>query len=859
MKPQPRPDWRRRLLPGQVLRAVSRRYLTRHPWQTWLSVLGIALGVAMVIAVDLANESARRGFQRSLAQVTGPATHRIESASSSIAEGQYILLRREHGLNQAVPVLEAPVRADARGLTLLGLDLIAAATLRPELLRVAPDVGASGAAAGLVRLLTQPGTIALSAPDAEALGVAVGDTLALRIGEGTAQLTVAALLPADSGLTGLAVADIATAQEVLGRLGEFDHIDLILDDAAARRLGDALPPGLELRPAAARSNALTQLTRAFHTNLTAMSLLALLVGGFIVYNTMTFAVLQRRSLLGTLRLQGVTRGQLFLLVAGEAALLAALGALLGVLGGIAAGAGLVQLVTRTINDLYFQTDVRGLTLIPWSLLKGAALGFGVTLLAALPPALEAARSQPRDVLRRNLIERRGRSLLPWLALAGLGTIGLGLVLIAPSARSMTLGFVALFLVIVGASLTMPLVVHGLARATTPLFGALFGMPGRLAARGITASITRSGLAVAALAVAVAATVGVGIMIGSFRASVTDWLEQTLSSDIYVTVGNGERGDRQGALPADLGARLAALPGVVAVSEGRARRVQARAGPVMVLALRGHGDGAPRGFRFRGDTLPELWPRWHAGELVLISEPYAWHQRLGVGDRLELFTTAGWRSFTVGGVFQDYGSDSGMLVLPRPVYASLWQDPAIGTLGLQLAAGADLDAVSAAVQEVLATLPRPASMQTNKAIRALSIEIFERTFTITRVLRLLAVGVAFIGILSALMALELERGRDYAILRATGLTRTQLARLILLQTSAMGIAAGLLAIPLGIGMGSLLITVINLRSFGWTMPMQVSAETLLSGLALAWIAALLAGLWPAWRAARTTPARALRDE
>ena len=168
-------------------------------------------------------------------------------------------------------------------------------------------------------------------------------------------------------------------------------------------------------------------------------------------------------------------------------------------------------------------------------------------------------------------------------------------------------------------------------------------------------------------------------------------------------------------------------------------------------------------------------------------------------------------------------------------------------------------MSARIDALLAGLDQPVTMQTNRAIRTLSLEIFDRTFTITKVLRLLAIGVAFVGILSALMALELERAKDYAVLRATGMTRGQLRKLILLQTSAMGIAAGLLAIPLGLAMGDLLIQVINLRSFGWTMPMHVTAATLLSGVLLAWVAAVIAGLYPALRAARAEPAQALREE
>jgi len=851
---------------------ASRRYLWRHPWQTWLSIAGIALGVAVVIAVDLANESAQRGFRLSVQQVTGPATHQVISASGGIPEALYAQLRLEQGLTQATPVIDAPVRIGERSLTLLGLDLLAAASMRPDLrasLRRAsgqsegqPTTSRQERSAtglmGLLRLLRDPASLALSRGDAERLGLQPGDTFKLDLGATSVPMRLAMILPEQAGLSGLAITDIATAQEVLDRLGEIERIDLILSDSEAERLAAALPDGIRLEASAQRSNALAQMTRAFHTNLTAMSLLAMLVGAFIVYNTMTFAVLQRRPLLGTLRMLGTTRGQLFELVLVETLILALIGALLGVLLGIAVGAGLVQLVTRTINDIYFQLSVRSLHLAPLSLLKGIGLGLGVTLLAALGPALEAARSQPRDVIRRTRVEGQARRLLPWLAAGGILLILAGLGIIGLSARSMGIGFLALFLVIVGTALLMPLAVYGFATLTTPVFGRLFGTQGRLAARGITASITRSGLAVAALAVAVAATMGVSIMIGSFRTSVSDWLANTLTSDIYISAESSSGASRGGDLPPALADQLLALPEVEALSQGRSKRIETPDGPVLTLALES-STGQPRGFHFIGATAKNLWPRWHAGELILISQPLAYRRQLDIGDSLELFTTSGWQTFEIGAIFQDYGSDSGTLILPRALYAERWDDPAVSSFGLVLREEADAEAVSQAVERILAQLDIATSVQTNRAIRELSLDIFDQTFTITKVLRLLAIGVAFVGILSALMALELERARDYAVLRATGMTRGQLRALILIQTSAMGLAAGLLAIPLGLAMGDLLISVINLRSFGWTMPMRVQPQTLLSGILLAWIAALLAGLYPAARAAKAMPARALREE
>lgn len=835
-----------------LLARSSLRYLARHRWQSWLSVIGIALGVAVVVAVDIANESASRAFQLSVERVAGRATHQIESATGRIPDRQYTELRRDLRLRNASPVIEGTLRVGDSTLVLLGIDPLAAPTLR----------GSGGEIDGavLTRLMTEPGSLLLSPEDAARLGVRPGEALRLRVGDREPRGRLAGVLGGDTpgNFQGIALTDVATAQELLGQIGFIDRIDLVIDPELAPEISARLPDGLRLVPAKQRGEALRQMTRAFQTNLTAMSLLALLVGGFIIYNTMTFAVLQRRTLLGSLRTLGCTRQQLFALILGEALVFALVGSLLGVLLGILAGSGLVGLVTRTINDLYFALTVREVQLPPLSLAKGVGLGLLVTLAAALLPAAEAARSEPRDVLRTGSLERRGRRWVLWLCGAGVLLLVAGLGLAQATSRSIGAGFLALTLVAIGFSLCAPLFLKGFAGVLTGPLRRIGGLPAVLAARGIGASISRTGIATAALTVAIAAAVGVGIMIESFRGSLIAWLETTLRSDIYVSVPSAPGGRPGGHLPTGLGAAIRALDGVAEVSKGRRARVTAGAGPVTLLALE-PSSRSTRGFSFIGDTAKDLWTGFDAGELILISEPYAYHNRLGVGDLVDLFSARGWQAVSVGAVFRDYGSDSGMLVMARQRYARLFDDPWVSTLGLVLTEGADAPRVLERVRALTESTGEPLLVSFNAQIREQSLEIFDRTFVITRVLRLLAVGVAFVGVLSALMALQLERRRDYAVMRATGMTGRELTTLVLTQTSILGIAAGILAVPLGLVMAGQLIDVINVRSFGWSMSMRVSVGVLLGGAAIAWLAALLAGIYPALRASGSEPAAALRAE
>lgn len=835
----------------RTLARSSLRYFLRHRWQTALAVLGIALGVAVMIAVDIANSSARRAFGLTLDRIAGRATHQIESAPSTLPEDLYPRLRLEWGIDAATPILEGTVRLRGQAFTLLGIDPLSQRGFRDPSWNLRPG--------DTTDLLTRGDSLLMSGADVERLGLAMGDPVTLDVAGRALRLRLAGLIEArdSASAAGLLVTDIATAQEILDRVGVLDRIDLILSPKEAQALAPALPPGLRLNAAARRSASLTSMTEAFHLNLAAMSLLAVLVGGFIIYNTLTFAVLQRRALLGGLRTLGVTRGQLFTLVMGEALLLTLVGILLGLLLGIATGRGLVQLVTRTINDLYFTVTVTRFFLEPRPLIQGAAVGLLVAFVAAALPALEAARSEPRDALRRGLIERRGHRLLPWLSLGGGILLFGGLALTTIPSRSLLLGFIALFLVILGYCLGVPQLLVVFCRSLGEWLGPYLGFPTRLALRALLGSVSRTGVAVAALTLAVAASIGVGIMITSFRSSVAQWLDATLRSDLYVSALSGVSNRTDGTLPAELPVRIRAVPGVAEISTGRSVRVETSQGLVTLLAI-DPSSRSYRGFQFSGDVLDDLWDRFQRGEAVLISEPYAYRHGLQTGQRLELFTSQGPRAFTIGGVFYDYGSDSGVILLPRNLYQVLWDDAAISTVGVVLSDPGQSAAVEQRLRDLVATLDQTVRVRSDQRIREESMEVFDRTFTVTRVLRLLAIGVAFIGILNALMALQMERARDYAVLRASGMTPSDLTGLILRQTALLGLAAGLFALPLGVLMAELLIEVVNWRSFGWTIHLQLSPLAILAAAFLAPVAALLAGIYPAWQVRRAQPADALRD-
>ncbi|MGE4343390.1 MAG: ABC transporter permease [Geoalkalibacter sp.] len=848
-----------------ILTRSTLRQTLRHPLQWILAVIGVALGVAVVIGIDLANSSAERAFRLSAQTLSGSATHHIVGGPTGLDEKIYRRLRVDLGYRFSAPVVEGYANLKEtdlpRTVRLLGVDPFAESPFR-SYTSALEDSSAAG------QLLTQSNSVFLTHSSARQMGRATGQTLTVETAGRTIELKILGTLAprdqtTDAALADTIITDIATAQEVLAQIGRLSRIELIIDDDAntadtLSAIEAILPPTASLVHASARSETMAQMTRAFQLNLTALSLLALVVGMFLIYNTMTFSVLRRRTQLGILRTLGVTRRHIFLLVLGEALTVGAAGSILGVLLGYALGHGLLGLVTRTINDLYFVLNVRDLTLSPWSLTKGLVLGLGATLAAAVVPSLEATRSQARAVMARSALESRHRHrLVPLVSIMGAALLATGAGSLALPGKSLLVGFGALFVLISGYALVVPVLMIALMKGLQNLFNPFAGVLGRMALRAPLASLSRTGVATAALVVAVAATVGVGIMINSFRLTVDQWLNSFLRADIYITAAGGDFEEQRAPLPQEVIDQISSTEGVEKVTHARHLRMEAGDEPFELFVAE-----IPResfdGYWFADGARKEIRQEFDRTTAVIVSEPFAYHRDLKRGDVLEMQTMQGPVSFRIAGVFTDYSSDRGRVTIRRDLFEHYWGDPGSDALGLYLKPGEDAEAVAETLRRH-AAVDHQILVYSNRALRKSSLATFDRTFAITGVLRLLAVIVAFVGILSALMAMQIERSRELGILRALGLTPRQLWIMVSTETGLMGLIAGLLALPLGIIQALVLILVINRRSFGWTMQTAITGDILWQAIVLAVGAAVLAGIYPAWRMARSAPALALREE
>lgn len=830
----------------KLLTLSSLRFLSRHRWQSWLTVIGVMLGVAMVVGVDLANSSARRAFSLSLESIAGATTHQIIGGPLGIPESIYTRLRTDLAIRTSLPLVSGQVTIDGEPFLLLGVDPISEAQNGRHTTGFQYQ--------GLSTAFSSDDTVMLSERAAARLNLSLNDVFELQRGNRKLSVKVAAIFPSDNpaATDGLLFTDIAVAQRLLNRFGRLDRIDLILDEESRIRLKSWLPQGLSLVDSESRNSNLQQMSEAFHINLTAMSLLALLVATLLIYNTVTLSVLQRRKTLGIYRALGVTRAEMFFLVMRESLLLATIASLAGLVLGLLLGQVLVQLVTRTVNDLYFNLHVTAFIIDPVSLAKGFAVGIGMSLAACSLPAWEASRNLPINVMQRSVLERGWQRKLPIIAIGAFILLAIGFLIISPTHGTLIEGFVALTFIVLGFCLLVPVLVILATRFLLRVLSPWLGSTARIAIRDISAGISRTGMAVAALTVAVSVTVGVGVMVSSFRETVNVWLGQYLSADIYITTA-----DRRGTgLTPALASRLEGIEGVSSVSSGRMTTVETEYGPIRLLAITPVPGKSSLPLK---TALDDAAVRFDRGEGIMISEPLAYHQQIEPGDHINVVTERGTKSFPVLGVYYDFTSSTGMIALHRNTYKQWWSDDGISTLSLYRESNADRAKLLKRVKLAVKSDGEQIRVSSNGEIREVAIAVFDRTFEITRVLRVLAVVVAFVGVLSALMALQLERTREFAILRATGMTPKQVAFMILGQTSLMGVLAGLLSIPLGLLMADILIEVINRRSFGWSMLHQIPPGVILEAMVLAIFAAALAGVYPALKAASISPALALREE
>ncbi len=817
-----------------------------------LAVTGVALGVGAVLSIQLLNQGALGAFSGTVRAVSGEADLSVLGWAGALDEALLPEVLAVPGVRAALPLWRAEAALEGRdgeGLELVGADLLAAGR--------APWTPPPGR---LAEALGRPGWVAVTPALAAREGWREGSRIAVSLGSRRVTLEVGALVDferlAPLASPRLAVMDLAQAQGLLGSRGRIHQIDVLAAegvpaDALAARISARLGDRARVATPEQRAAEAAGLLAAFRLNLTALSLVSLLVGGFLVYASVRASLARRREELGVLRAVGATRGQVLGLIVAEAALLGAAGTAAGIPLGWAAARANLAAVSGTLRNVYLLEGLERVTLGPGVVLLAVATGVGGAVAGALLPALDASRRDPRALLSSITLEEGARRGAGRLLAAGLGAalVGLGLerALVArwpPAAFLLALG------VLVAVPLAAPGFLAVLGRTPRPRrLGVRFGI------RTLASRPSGAAAATGALGVAVAMMVGITTMVGSFRASVSRWLDATLRADVYVTTPSWRRARSEATLAPEVVARLRAFEGAPSVDLLRQVQVWAGGRRVSVSGVDAALPGGERRVELAaGDPIAAL--RALREGAALVSEPLARKAGLAVGGRLALRGAAGEVSLPVAGVYRDYGAEGGAVLVDLATFARVFGEGPPSNAALTFAPGVDVEAAVARLRAALAG--HAVHVRSNRALRGEVLGIFEETFAVTRLLQAMGLVIATAGVTLSLLVLARERRAELALYHALGASRAQLGAIFLGRGLAIGLGGVALGALGGAALALVLVRAVNPAFFGWTLGLDVPWRQLGAQAVAILAAAAAASLYPAARASRTPAAELSRD-
>jgi len=848
-----------------LLRQFVWRHARLHPLIALLNIASIALGVSVYLAVQVANHSASRAFGASIDLVSGKSQIEVRGADGNLADNVFPLVRSHAGVSGATPVIQGyAILPDRPGeyLQILGIDLFSHTPFQTA--EITPG-GSGGIGAGGLEWISKPNQILITEGYSRSHDLEIGDLLSVQIDGQTFELEVA-MIRSTEGLDSatsdrIAMMDIGWMQELLGRAGRVDSIQVALAedaeiDSVQESLRNVLPPGTVVQTPAQRSGQISTMLKGFQLNLTALSMVSILVGVFLIYNTAAASVVRRRKEIGTLRSTGASRGTIRRLFLSEAAMYAILGILIGIPLGLFLSKLFLARVTGVISIHYILVHAADIFANPLHILQAIGYGLLASLVGAWMPANEAASIPPAEALRPVAISpgspRRRRPLLqPILGLfclVGAAIFsGLSLETIPPM-----WSFAACFLVVAGFALLIPTAMLTLAKV---LRGVAQVRPAlALAVDNLSRALHRNSMTASALMASIAMMVGVSIMVGSFRTTVDLWMQQTVVADIFVAPAANETLGLVAYLDPAVKEVALGIPGVVAADSFREVDISTDEANFGLSVI----GGPPR------DNLPLMRPspeadagQWQEIGKALVNEPFMRRFGIAEGDTVTLPTPSGDVVFSIIGVFYDYADNQGKVAISKASFDHYWDDPRYHSLALYLEPGTDPEAVCETLRERFSQQGE-LSIYANSELRQKVFEIFEQTFAVTYVLRSIAIAVALAGIILTLTTLVRERIREIAVLRAIGGSRGQVAASYMTEAGLIGLCSAIVGVVCGIALSVVLTWVVNLAFFGWTIRFVLPWSELVP--IPIWVTAVgaLAGIIPAWIASRADPAPALRE-
>jgi putative ABC transport system permease protein len=854
--------------------------------RTAITVTGIALGVSVFLAISLANETALSEFKETVDLVSGKANLEIRPSAGNYIDQSILASLSPLGREGVVytPILQAhavAVGGDNPLVQVTGIDTLAPSEF-VQTKTENSDKEESNASKD-ARLSTKSdtdknstsllefGTTLIGEQLATELNLKKGSELKLSVNDKVMNLNVIGILNSEGlgkSFNGqVVVVDLETAQALLDIPGKITQVELIVPEEIFAPVQEHLSKNI-LQPVtvdtpSARARTVEKMTQSFQYNLTALAFIALIVGMFLIYNTMTISIVRRREEIGVLRTIGANKLKIAALFLSEAILFGVAGSLLGVAAGVALSDSALTAIAGTIEHFYFSHPLGSSTIEPALLVKAFLVGVSLTVIASIAPILEATSVAPAEAARKGSYESRIVHSTYGLLVAGLVIYVLGALaatLGKPIAGFPFFGYAAAFAAIIGTALLTPFALDRFFTAVNnnKSLKNFFGVEGTISLRALAGAPGRTAVAVASLMVGISMMISLAIMIASFRSTVVAWVEQTLKADLYIQSQSRADGNRDGKIDSKAADIIRAVPGVAAVDGFVEHRTNVRGEPVIVGA--GEFDVLKKYGRLRlvnGERGNALIEQMGPNDCV-ISETFSVRRGINTGDIIEIPTVKGMLPLKVAGIYYDYSSDLGYVVIDRKQYLQNFSETKLTSIAVFLRPSADPEVVRKSCLEQLKGTSL-VLIRNNRELRAEAMRVFDRTFSVTYALHTIAIAVALLSVMNALLALTHESRREFAILRYLGASGAQLRKVVLSQAVILGAFGSVAGVGVGYVLSLLLVNVINRQSFGWTIQMMIPWDFIFQSTALVIVAALAAGIIPANEAGKTRASEFVRSE
>jgi putative ABC transport system permease protein len=839
------------------------RPLLQEPVRAILTILAVTLGVAVVLAIDLAGGAATGSFRASMETLAGDNDLEVVASGGVPETAVGTIAALPYSIRISPRIEDSAFIPDTKQtIPLIGLDLVAEGSSERSgaAFGASPDETLTPPEDAL-RYLRDPDSIWVGA----SLGRKSGDRLRLLINDQVREFKVRGVYPDSNGSESAIVMDLAAAQRALNRFGRVDRILLKVPEAPSleewqQRVRAALPAGVEVRTQGTGTNENRRMLAAFRWNLRLLSYIALIVGAFLIYNTISVSVVRRRPETGIVRALGASRNAVLAAFIAEAAFFGLAGAALGVPVGRVMASGAVKLMAATVESLYVSSRPGSIELSIWSVVFAFGIGVGVAVVSAYSPAREASLVSPVEAMargRREFMTRVHKSRDLWLALI-LGILAAAASCVPAIGGKPVFGYLAAVLLVAACALAIPAFTDALISHSSRWLGKILGVEALLASQSLSGSLRRTSVLVGALSTAIAMMTSVGIMVGSFRETVLIWMNDRLPADLYLRPAGDPAPDRHPTVSLELAEKISKLPGVAGVDRLRAYEISydgmpATLASVDLSALRSEH----RSNFFSGRPTEQVLSEIRNTAAVVVSEPFTYKHHVRTGDTITLALGTSRPSFRIADVYYDYGSERGSILMDRQTMLLYLPDPTPSNLAIYVAPNDSVETVREEIAQ--ASAGYRVLLASNRDLRTEAIRIFDRTFAITYALEAVAVIVAVMGVAGALLALVIDRRREIGLLRFLGAAAGQVRKQILVEAGLLGLLANFAGLALGFALSLVLIYVVNKQSFGWTIRFHWPVAVLLGALSVVYAATVLAGLYPAHVAVQLNPLEAVHEE